>query len=257
MLDVQIFKSMVGSTPSSQPRAWVAVDAFPSIGRIVRNISAGLALSLPLAITWAQPAQAVLIFNFYELGGNLVVEGTGSLSLPSSPLSTSGGFGVGGLLDLDYEFFTGPSSPINAYGITVPSTLGLGIVPTFTTSSSDSGIALGLAYSNGDFYIDSTYVSGSAISSSSTFNGITLASLGMPTSGILGTWTVFEPGERKLTYFDTISVQVNASSSGSPANVPGPLPILGLAAAFGFSRKLRKRINLHKGTSAVSTTPGA
>ena len=31
--------------------------------------------------------------------------------------------------------------------------------------------------------------------------------------------------------------------SGSPAaNVPGPLPILGLAAAFGFSRKLRKRM---------------
>ena len=252
---ISIFESMAGSTPSSQPRAWVAVDAFPSIGRIVRNISAGLALSLPLAITWAQPAQAVLIFNFYELGGNLVVEGTGSLSLPSSPLSTSGGFG--GLLYLDDEFFTGPSSPMNAYGITGPSTLGLGIVPTFTTSSSDSGIALGLAYSNGDFYIDSTYVSGSAISSSSTFNGITLASLGMPTSGILGTWTVFEPGERKLTYFDTISVQVNASSSGSPANVPGPLPILGLAAAFGFSRKLRKRIKLHKGTSAVSTPPGS
>ena len=40
-------------------------------------------------------------------------------------------------------------------------------------------------------------------------------------------------------------------------NVPGPLPILGLAAAFGFSRKLRKRIKLHRGTSAVSTSPGA
>jgi hypothetical protein len=234
-------------TTKNQPRASVAVDAFPSIGRIVRNISAGLALSLPLAITWAQPAHAVLIFNFYELGGNLVVEGTGSLSLPSGPLSTSGGFG--GSLFLDDEFFTGPSSPMNVYGITGPITLGL--TPINTTSSSDSGIALGLAYSYGDFYLDSTYVSGSPISSSSTFSGITLASLGMPNSGILGTWTVFKPGE-KSTYFGTISVQVTASSSGSPANVPGPLPILGLAAAFGFSRKLRKRIKLHKGTSDIS-----
>ena len=39
--------------------------------------------------------------------------------------------------------------------------------------------------------------------------------------------------------------------------VPGPLPILGVAAAFGFSRKLRKRIKLHQGTDAVSTLTGS
>ena len=59
-----------------------------------------------------------------------------------------------------------------------------------------------------------------------------------------GTWNLWA----------TARLSVPAPSS---ANVPGPLPILGLAAAFGFSRKLRKRINLHKGTSAVSTPPGA
>jgi hypothetical protein len=32
------------------------------------------------------------------------------------------------------------------------------------------------------------------------------------------------------------------STSGGTASVPGPLPILGLAAAFGFSRKLRERM---------------
>ena len=45
--------------------------------------------------------------------------------------------------------------------------------------------------------------------------------------------------------------------SGNPtANVPGPLPILGLAAAFCFSRKLRKRIKLHRGTSDISASTG-
>ena len=41
------------------------------------------------------------------------------------------------------------------------------------------------------------------------------------------------------------------SSAPSTESVPGPLPILGVAAAFGCSRKLRRRINLAK--SPVST----
>ena len=42
-------------------------------------------------------------------------------------------------------------------------------------------------------------------------------------------------------------------SSSAPAteSVPGPLPILGIAAAFGFSRRLRRRITLAK--TPVST----
>ena len=38
----------------------------------------------------------------------------------------------------------------------------------------------------------------------------------------------------------------------SSASVPGPLPILGIAAAFGFSRKLRKRIK-----SSTNTLPSS
>ena len=40
--------------------------------------------------------------------------------------------------------------------------------------------------------------------------------------------------------------------SSSTAAVPGPLPALGAAAAFGFSRKLRKRIK--RSNNAVSST---
>ena len=45
--------------------------------------------------------------------------------------------------------------------------------------------------------------------------------------------------------------------SQNASDVPGPLPILGVAAAFGFSRKLRKRIKLHKGSSDISNSTGA
>ena len=37
------------------------------------------------------------------------------------------------------------------------------------------------------------------------------------------------------------SLTVNEVSA-PPASVPGPLPVLGLAAAFGFSRRMRRRI---------------
>jgi hypothetical protein len=36
------------------------------------------------------------------------------------------------------------------------------------------------------------------------------------------------------------------------ANVPGPLPILGLGAAFGYSRMLRKRIKFRRLSQAIA-----
>ena len=246
---------MAGSAPSCQPRKSVPGNTFASIGgRIARNVSAGLALGLPLAITWAQPAQAVLIFNFYESGSDLVIEGTGSLNLPLSSLGP-GFCPASGLLSLDTLtlFCTGPNAGGPVYAITGPTTLGAGIITTNVFSSSDSGINLGIGigYGYGQSLIDSTYVSGTSIFSSSTFTGITLASLGMPNSGTLGTWTLVDSGDPSYIG-DTISVQVNASPSGSPASVPSPLPLLGLGAAFGFSRRLRRRMRLRSKTSQPS-----
>lgn len=234
---------MAGLQPLNQHRVSVTGDTYPSFGRILRDISAGLALIFPLTATWAQPAQAILIFNFYESGSDLVIEGTGSLNLPSSPTG-SGSCPPGGLLSLPYLFCTGraTSGGGSHYSITGPSTLGAGILP-MVFASSNSGIPLAIQFT-GVFLIDSTYVSGASISSSSTFSGISLASLGMTTPGTLGTWTLDGSG-------DTISVQVNSTSSGSTANVPGPLPLLGLGAAFGVSRRLRRLVQLRSKTSQL------
>jgi hypothetical protein len=48
--------------------------------------------------------------------------------------------------------------------------------------------------------------------------------------------------------WDVVSFVVEA-----PAAVPGPIPVLGAAAAFGFSRKLRKRIKVSKAVGAAVT----
>jgi hypothetical protein len=64
-----------------------------------------------------------------------------------------------------------------------------------------------------------------------------------------------DPWSRLFTGTD-LAFKANIADA-APSNVPGPLPVLGIAAAFGFSRKLRKRIKLHKSASAVSTTTGS
>ena len=73
--------------------------------------------------------------------------------------------------------------------------------------------------------------------------------------GIQGIWSVY--GTEKTTLAGPPVTFAAVQPPPSPASVPGPLPILGLAAAFGFSRKLRKRIKLHKGSSDISNSAGA
>jgi hypothetical protein len=76
------------------------------------------------------------------------------------------------------------------------------------------------------FLIDPSYVFGTPIISNAIFNGKTLADIGLTSaSGLLGTWTLTGTSE-------TIKINV----------VSGPLPLVGVGAAFGFSRRLRQRI---------------
>jgi hypothetical protein len=46
----------------------------------------------------------------------------------------------------------------------------------------------------------------------------------------------------RLTQINSLTVE----KQSLPASVPGPLPILGLGAAFGLSRRLRRRVSLSK-----------
>jgi hypothetical protein len=70
-----------------------------------------------------------------------------------------------------------------------------------------------------------------------------------------GNTVTFSPGEVGPLYFssmvdvtagkiDTLSDSITQKFGDPGTQVPGPLPILGAGAAFGFSRRLRKRIKL-------------
>jgi len=70
----------------------------------------------------------------------------------------------------------------------------------------------------------------STVGSPSTFNSNTIS------SAFTNTFTVTS---NAFTAFDNSLTQ---KAPTPPSSVPGPLPILGAGAAFGFSRKLRSRI---------------
>lgn len=75
----------------------------------------------------------------------------------------------------------------------------------------------------GRFWLSNNYVNNTSIDRTLTFNSLTLTDIG------------FLNGSPDITY-DLGTEQIIL-------RVPGPLPILGAAAAFGFSRRLRKRIH--------------
>ena len=93
-------------------------------------------------------------------------------------------------------------------------------------------------------------------------------SLGNPNfSSSLGPYFAYSQTGSQIQYWRTNSmgstqnvtnifnntIMTNTWAIASLAPVTGPLPALGAAAAFGLSRKLRKRIKINKGSSATYT----
>lgn len=191
-------------------------------------------LAAPAALLLVQgQAKAVLTYNIFESAGAVIVQTSGSLDLTGATLlGINASCGVdGAILSSDAIICTGSDiGDIPAYVISGPTSF-VGTASLFPASTV-SGINTGFTGAGSIFVIDPTYNFSDSIVSSATFNGTTLASLGFTTSGLIGTWSFTGTSE-------TIQVVL-----GNPpaAAVPGPLPLLGIGAAFGWSRRLRKRI---------------
>jgi hypothetical protein len=122
---------------------------------------------------------------------------------------------------------------MNKYSISGPSSF----IADTITGGSISGIALSLQGSTQYFGISTSYNSGEPITSGITFSNTTLSTMGFTTTGLIGTWQLDgTPGAD-----GQINVYVN--------EVPGPLPLLGSAAAFSWSRRLRRRVSASTTTS--------
>ena len=178
-----------------------------------------------------RPAHAILNYYIYENAGNVIVETAGSLTL-SSPIDAKK-CNVNGLFYSPYFLCTGVDTTMDIYSLSAPASFSGSVY--LAPASNVSGISTGL---NGGpeklFGIAPGYINGTPIISSATFNGQSLAGLGFNTPGVVGTWSLD-------TTNDTINVVIGPPPA---AAVPGPLPLLGAGAAFGFSRRLRRRVAL-------------
>jgi hypothetical protein len=191
-----------------------------------------LAASAALLLSQGQ-AKAILTYNIFMRGSDVVIKANGSLLIPASPNGPGACFGGNGRLNPSSGFIcTGPdTSNMSFYSLGSQPTTSFGTGSGVNTTNVSGTPTIFSAYL-GQVGLKSSYVSGSPIQSEAIFASRTLSGFGITTTGLLGTWTLDGTG-------DTIQVFIGAPA----AAVPGPLPLLGAGAAFGWSRRLRKRIS--------------
>ena len=190
-------------TPTDAPAPSVTPTATPSM-----TPSATLSASAPMVVT------------IYNSGSNVVMSASGTVNLSGLTLVSSsvGPFGNGGLGINNATFMCGAngSSGTSYSGFTsTPSNFGTG---TGLANSSGTGQAFGVIFDMTPPYllvVPTGYTSGANISSTQTFTGQTLSSLGLTNGTYTYTWSG-----------GSIDVVV-----GGPAPTPTPSPSTGAVTA--------------------------
>ena len=214
-------------------------SAFPAKAKFLGVMTAGLASVFALASAPA-PAQALVFqFQFDNVGDGPPLDppivGSGSFSFDGDP--GAGSFALTSLPNYTFSFLFNDGNAFGNADITTPLSEVLVLI-------SQTGNTYDLKFSNINPF------GGGSGSGSIDFDN-TLSSLSFEPPGFRGNLDLYSSG----SYFGNYSATAPVPSA--TASVPGPLPIFGVAAAFGFSRKLRKRIKLHRGTSDISVSTGA
>jgi hypothetical protein len=183
-------------------------------------------------VTVGGSAEASVLIDMSEVGGNLVITGSGTIDLAGLSFSSSG-------LDHGFVFASlggvavGPEGADDLYsGVAGPASFGTGgfIIP-FGQSGDVFGV-LG-TFSPPTILVPHGYVSGTSLSGSSTYVGQTFTSLGLKQGTYLYTWGSGADG-------DSLTVQIG------PASVPEPgtwaMIMLGFAAlGLGSFSRLKTR----------------
>lgn len=187
------------------------------------------------ALFFLSPAFAVYTITLAESGGNVVATGSGTLNtsgLGAGLAVVSPGVGMTPGTPAIYLGAIGPTNTTQWNGVVTGPAFGAAVT---TAGSSGSGPRVG--FFNGDLNVPDTYVSGTAISSTTTWNAVTLAGLGVTVGTYTYTWGAGANADSIVIYAGTVPPSVQ--------NVPtlGEYAMLGLAlllAMFG-AWQMRKR----------------
>jgi hypothetical protein len=147
-------------------------------------------LTLGVIASLAGSAQAALLLSINQVGADVVTTGSGSVNLSGlgSPTSTTG---ASFLQPKSGWFLVGTTRPLAWYstsvGVSGPANFGTGdmAIPT-----SDSGETFGVQATSSsiDLYLPVGYVSGTALSGTTTYTSTTLTDLGVTPGTYTWTW---------------------------------------------------------------------
>ena len=173
------------------------------------------------------PAQAAYVVTLQQVGANVVATGSGTIDLTGLSF-----FGNGALFAPEISpriglILTGPSVPGSTYeGYTGPPNFGSG-GPTLP--SSGSGDIVGINFFGTELEVPLGYVSDTALSTTSTYNNQTFASLGATPGTYVWTWGSGADA-------DSFTVQI-----GVPEPSTWAMMLIGFAGlGFAFRRSRRK-----------------
>jgi len=182
----------------------------PSLNRSLTTLLCAATASL---LILSQPAQAGYIVTLQQVGSNVVATGSGALDLTGLTLFSSG---AGAAPELHPSVIgsiqTGPTpfAVISDYtGVSGPTSFGTGSI-TFANSGTGSLVGIQVGFGVGLLVVPQGYVSGTALSDSSTYDSATFSSLGV-TPGIYE-WTWGTGANQNFT-LDAVAPAVPDSGS--------------------------------------------
>jgi PEP-CTERM motif len=182
------------------------------------------AAALGLAVVGA-PAEASVVIDVSEVGGNVVATGSGSIDLSDlTPFATAGGtaFMNPGFGNMDIGGASGAYQDITEYnGVSGPTSFGADVA-TFASSSFGDIFGVNAKGPNGTGVdVPFNYVSGTALSGSATFDGQTFASLGLTPGTYAYAW-----GSGPTA--DSLTVKIGAAATPEPGT--WAMMLIGFAA---------------------------
>jgi hypothetical protein len=184
-----------------------------------------------IALFCGPAANASVIMTLEDVGSNVVGTANGNLNLNALTYDTTtyftGEVNPSSAILIEGNGPNNPNADLYSGTLTGPTSFGTG---GGTTSSTLTGYPVGVAGGYSDIIVPIGYVSGSPLSTSDTWDGTSLAALGV-TPGIY-TWT-WGSGANA----DSLTLYAGVSPVPEPA--PALLLILGVAALALFRRRFR------------------
>ena len=177
-----------------------------------------------------QPAQAFTM-TLEQVGLNVVANGSGAFNLMGLTFA-GGGFSVSSAMGPSIaNLVVADGTGVSRYtGFSGPSSFGPGI--TIINASSDSGDSVGIIgpafFLGASIFLPAGYVSGTALSDSSTYNSATFATLGVTPGTYVWTWGTGLPNQNFTLQIGPVPGP-SVPDGGSTVSLLG-FALLGLAA---------------------------